>query len=215
MKKYLSLSIALLIVAIIYTIAVINIDVAAVGPDGSSVGFSTINKKVSSTFEYNDTWYTVTKYAGILPFFLVAFYGCTGVIQLIKEKSLKRVNKKLILLGATYVVLGAIYILFEKFIVNYRPVLMEGKLEASYPSSHTLLAIVVCASSLMISKDFIKNETLRKIVDILTAILMILIVIGRIISGVHWISDIGGGIIISLCTLSFFKSAILMIEKEG
>lgn len=207
-KKFLIISVVLLILSIVYTIAVKNIDVAKIGPNDSSVGFSTINNNVHNTFNYNDTWYKITKYVGILPFFLVAFYGCTGLFQLIGEKSLKKVDKKLIWLGIVYVIVGAIYVFFEKFIINYRPVLMDGELEASYPSSHTLMAIIICGTSLMISKSFIRNDILRKIVDILTIIIMVVIVVGRIVSGVHWISDIFGGIIISLCLLSLFKTMI-------
>ena len=212
-KKFLITSIILLILSIAYTIAVKNIDIAQIGPNDSSVGFATINEKVSNTFKYNDTWYKITKYTGILPFFLVAFYGCTGLFQLINEKSLKKVDKKLWALGITYALVAIIYIFFEKFIINYRPVLMDGELEASYPSSHTLMAIVVCATSLMISKSFIKNDNLRKIVNILTAIIMLVIVVGRIISGVHWISDIIGGIIISLFLLSTFKTITSINEN--
>lgn len=214
-KKYFLISIILLILSVLYTIAVKNVDTAKIGPNGSTVGFSTLNSKVHNTFEFNQTWYKITKYAGILPFFLVAFYGCTGLFQLINEKSLKKVDKKLIALGIFYVVFAIVYLFFEKVIINYRPVLIDGKLEASYPSSHTLLAICLCGSSLVVSKYFIKKDSTRKIVNILTSLTMLVIVVGRIISGVHWISDIIGGIIISLWLLSLFYTSILAIDGEN
>ena len=210
MKKNIIITVVLFLIFVFYTAAVKKVDVAAVGPNDSSVGFSTINEEVSSTLGYNENWYKITKYVGILPFFFVAFYGFTGVLQLIKEKSLKGVDKKLLALGITYVLIGAIYVFFEKIIINYRPIIMDGELEASYPSSHTLLAIAICGTSLLISKYFIKNEKIRKIIDIFTCAIMLILVVGRTMSGVHWITDIIGGILISLFVLSFFNT---LLEK--
>ena len=210
MKKNIIITVVLFLIFVLYTVAVKNVNVGAVGPNGSSVGFSTINEKVSSTVGYNETWYKITKYVGILPFFLVAFYGFTGILQLINKKSFKGVDKKLLALGITYVLIGAIYVIFEKIIINYRPIIMDGELEASYPSSHTLLAITICGTSILISKHFIKNESLRKIIDILSCAIMLVLVVGRTMSGVHWLTDIVGGILVSLFVLSFFNT---LLEK--
>jgi len=212
-KKYLIVSILLFIIAIIYTILVKNVDLAIIGPNNSEVGFSRLNGIVHNIFNQNMTWYEITKYLGILPFLLVLYYGVIGLKQLVKEKSFFKVDKKIIALGVFYICIGITYIFFEKCIINYRPVLIDGELEASFPSSHTLLAITICGSSLMISKYYINNEKIRKIVDILSIVIMLAIVIGRIISGVHWASDIIGGIIISSFLLCSLKTAISFIEE--
>jgi undecaprenyl-diphosphatase len=91
---------------------------------------------------------------------------------------------------------------------------MEGVLEASYPSSHTMLAICVCASSLMISKYYFKNATIKQIIDIATWVVMIVLVVGRAISGVHWLSDIIGGIIISSFLVALFYESISKIRVK-
>lgn len=213
-KIYTCISIILLVISIIFTIMVKNIDVKAIGPEGSSVGFSTINQKVHDTFNYNEKWYKISKYCGMIPIMLACFYVGRGIKQLIQEKSLKKVDKRLYVLGALYILFAIVYFFFEKVIINYRPILEEGKLEASYPSSHTILAICLCGSSILISKYFIKNKTVRSILNIFTLIIMIAIVVGRILSGVHWFTDILGGIIISLCMLSIFYTVILKINKE-
>ena len=213
-RKYLFLGVFFLIISIIYTIAVKNVDVSSIGPNNSSVGFSQINSIVHNKFDFNEKWYKITKYVGFLPFLLVAFYGFTGLKQLIERKSLKKVDKKLIYLGIFYIIFVLIYILFEKVIINYRPVLLDGKLEASYPSSHTLMAVCLCVSSIIISKNFVKNELIDKILNILTGIVMVIIEFGRILSGVHWITDIIGGIIIATCLIAFLNAALLSLEKE-
>ena len=184
-------------IAVIYTLLVKYYDVAAIGPDNSKVGFAGINAVVHKMLPYNETWYKITKYLGVIPFLICAFYGLQGLIQLIKHKSLKKVDKRLIFLLLFYILMGVTYIFFEKVIINYRPVLEDGVLEASFPSSHTVLAVCICASSLLISKYYIKDTKILKIFDSLTYILMIVLVVGRLISGVHWLTDIMGGIIIS------------------
>lgn len=200
--KYLIIALVLLVISIIYTVLVKNVDVAAIGPEGSSVGFSSLNGKVHEMLPYNETFYKISKYAGILPFLLVALYGLIGILQLVKEKSLVKVDKRLYGLATFYALFAAVYIFFEKVIINYRPVILDEGLEASYPSSHTLLALCLCFSSKIVSKYFIKNDSLRKIINIGSVVLAAIIVIARIISGVHWISDILGGILIS-CTLLY------------
>jgi undecaprenyl-diphosphatase len=214
-RKCVTISIILLVIAVIYTVLVKYVDVKAIGPQGSEVGFSILNKFVHGLLPFNETFYKISKYAGLLPFGFVAAYGLHGFINLIKNKGFKKMDKKYIILGLFYIIFVAMYLFFEKIPINYRPVLVKGALEASYPSTHTLLAICLCGSSLIVSKFLIKNELLRKLADCAAWCLMVVIVIARMISGVHWLSDILGGIIISLTFLSFLKlSLIRMDEKE-
>ncbi len=207
-NKLILINVSLFIISIIYILLVKNVDVKAIGPGASEVGFSTINGFFQNAIGYNDIWYKITKYLGIIPFIIVAYYGLNGVLQLVKRKDIKKVDKKIICMGAFYVLLGITYVLFEKIIINYRPVMLEGELEASFPSSHTMLAVCICLSSLLVSKFYIKDEKIRKILDISTAILMVILVVGRLLSGVHWFSDILGGIIISLFLVSIYNTLI-------
>lgn len=214
-KKLFIIGIIFLILFVIYTVAVKNVDVSAIGPNNSEVGFSKINLNFHNVFKYDETWYKITKYAGFFPFMFVAFYGFTGLMQLIKGKSLKKVDKKLILLGVLYCIVAALYVFFEKFIINYRPVIMDGELEASYPSSHTLMAIAICGSSVIVNQFIIKERNSKVLLDIFAIMLMFVIVIGRMISGVHWISDIFGSVLISASLLSLFDAWLTKIEIEN
>lgn len=216
-KKLVYTNLILFVIVIVYTLLVKNVDTAAIGPNGSVVGFSTINGIVHNALGFNLTWYNITKYLGIVPFLIVAFYGLIGLNQLIKKKSIVKIDKKILLLGCFYVLMAITYVLFEKVIINYRPVLLDGELEASYPSSHTMLAVCICLSSLLISKKYIKNKKMLKCFDIGTIILMAVLVVGRILSGVHWFTDIIGGILISLFLVSIFLTFItstIKLKKE-
>jgi len=194
-KKLLTV-IGLFIICILYTILVKYYDTNAIGPKNTVVGFSALNALFSNLTGYNEFFYKLTEVLGILVFVLVGYYGIIGLMQLIKRKNLLKVDKRLLFLGGFYVVMLLVYVLFEHVIINYRPFLIDKELEASYPSSHTMLALCVCLSSLLISKYYF-NKKAVKIVNIITIILMFVLVIGRVLSGAHWITDIIGGIIIS------------------
>ena len=209
-NKLLIITIIMFCISIIYTILVKYIDVSMIGPESSSVGFSTMNGYVRDLIGYNEIWYKITKYLGILPFLIVAFYGLIGLKQLYERRNLFAVDTRILLLGCFYILMGVVYIFFEKVIINYRPFLQEGILEASYPSSHTVLAICICGTSMYLGKDYIKNQSLLKVFNACTLVLMILLVVGRTLSGVHWISDILGGIIISTTLVLFY----ITLEKH-
>ena len=118
-----------------------------------------------------------------------------------------------VILGIFYIITIMIYLFFEKLIINYRPALMDGKLEASYPSSHTMISIFICMSAVIVNRYLIKNNNINKRLNIIILIIMVLIVVGRIISGVHWISDILGGLLISAFLIKSFDT-ILKIRKS-
>lgn len=212
-NKLLVLTVSLFIISIIYTILVKYVDVNVVGSEKVEVGFSTLNKWFYDLNGVSDMWYHITKYLGIIPFSIVAYYGIVGLMQLIKTKSITKVDKRLIYLGIFYVLMLVVYVLFEKVIINYRPVLEDGVLEASYPSSHTMLAICICLSSLLISKYYIKKNNFKNSFNVTTILLMVILVVGRTLSGYHWLSDIIGGIIISLFLVSLFYTCIYEEEK--
>ena len=206
-KSNIWLPIILTITSIVFIFLVKNVDVKAIGPKNSSVGFSSINGFLKDLVGSNMTIYKITEVLGVIALLIVGIYGLIGIIQLIKRKSLFKVDKKIIALGCLYVVVLGMYVLFEKVVINYRPVLIDKVLEASFPSSHTMLAVCVCMSAIIMNKDYIKNKKYLKYTNICIFILMLLIVLGRFISGVHWFSDIVGGLLISATLLSYFDIA--------
>lgn len=213
-RKNIIISSSLILTAIIITILIKFVDIQAIGPNNSSVGFATINKFFVDTIGVNMIFYHITDWLGFLPIILAVSYAVIGLIQLIKRKSLKKIDKEIWILGLFYIIVVGLYIFFEKVIVNYRPVLMDGYLEASYPSSHTLMAICLCGSAIIINKKLFSN-LLSKIVNISSLVIMILTIIGRLISGVHWFSDILGGIVISSALLMTFYTIIQLMPRNN
>lgn len=212
-KKNILICVLLVLISIIYTLLVKYVDTSTIGPNGSVVGFSSLNSFVFNLTGNNMTLYKITEILGIIPILIVLMYAVIGLIQVIDRKSLK-VDKELIALGILYIIVILIYVFFEKCIINYRPVLIDGILEASYPSSHTLLSICICGSALLINKYLFNNKKIYKYINIISIISMVLIVIGRLLSGVHWASDIIGSIIISITLLKILETYYLSIKKE-
>lgn len=196
-QKTLSTAICTLAVFVLWTIAIQFIDVKAIGPENSSVGFATLNQFAHKLTGVNMSLYTVTDWLGLVPLGFAMGFALVGLIQLIKRKHILKVDFSILALGGFYIAVFAIYIFFELFVVNYRPILINGILEASYPSSTTMLVMCIMPTAIMQFNNRIKNETLKKLISVASIAFILFMVIGRILSGVHWITDIIGGAMLS------------------
>lgn len=143
------LSIGFLSAFIIWTIALTIFDVSAIGPNHSKVGFSRLNEFIRELVGVNFTLYAITDWLGLVPIGVTLGFAVLGLIQLVKRKSILKVDKNLLILGTFYIVVIGVYLLFEKVVINFRPVLINGYLEASYPSSTTILVTCVMPTSIM------------------------------------------------------------------
>ena len=202
----------------ILTIALVKcVDIAAVGPAGTSVGLSHLNKAVHDLIGVHMFWYQVTNLLGFWAILCGAVFACIGLKQLIERKSLKQVDAKILALGGLFVLLGIIYVLFEKVVINCRPVLMEGETvpEASFPSSHTVLAFVIFGAMAMMLKDYLKDKRLVSMLQNACLVLILVSVVGRLISGVHWFTDILGGIFLSYALLMVFSGVLEKLDAQN
>ena len=190
------------------------IDVQNIGPQNSEIGFATINEFFKNIIGVNEIWYDITELLGLLPIVTVLGFGIFGLIQFIKGKSLKKVDKDLIVLAIFYVVVVAIYIFYEIVVINYRPILIEGELEPSFPSSHILLAIGIMGTAIMKFQYRIKNKVLKVSAISISSLIILCTVVGRARSGVHWFTDILGGILISVALVLFYGAIIERIKKK-
>ncbi|MBQ2378521.1 MAG: phosphatase PAP2 family protein [Clostridia bacterium] len=196
-KKKLRIAIALLVSFALWTALVSLADVQAIGPEGSVVGFATLNGLVHKLTGVNWLLYTVTDWLGLVPVAVALGFAVLGLAQLISRKSLWRVDRSILALGIFYVVVIVAYLFFEAVVINYRPVLIDGRLEASYPSSTTLLVMCVMPTAAIQLNARIKNNLLRRIATISIVAFTAFMVMGRLVSGVHWVTDIVGGALLS------------------
>lgn len=193
----------------VWTALVVSVDVSPVGVGGTDVGFATVNTRFHTLTGVNMTLYTVTDWLGLVPLLVCAAFGLLGLVQLVKRKSIRRVDSDLVLLGVYYVAVISFYLLFEAIPINYRPILIGGVAEASYPSSTTLLVLSVMPTLAFQVKRRLSRAALAKIITAATALFSAFMVAGRLISGVHWLTDIVGAIFLSAGLFCAYKGVVL------
>ncbi len=186
------------------------VDVAPIGAQGTSIGLSHLNQFVFDLFGVNIFWYNITDWLGVAAVLTGFVFAVTGLVQLIKRRSLLKVDREILALGGLYIVVIGLYLFFENVIVNYRPIIMPDNTspEASFPSSHTMLVCVIMGSAAMLINRYIRNKPLNRILRALCFVIIGVTVVGRLIAGVHWFTDILGGILISVTLLSLYEEVI-------
>jgi len=195
---------------IMWTLAVVSVDVKSVGVNGTSVGFATLNTWFHNLTGVNMTLYNITDWAGLVPIFICMFFGLVGLVQLIKRKSLLKVDLDIIALGIYYIIVISSYIIFEMIPINYRPILINGFLECSYPSSTTLLVLSVMPTVIFQSNKRLQNPKIKKTTMFITIVFSLFMVIGRLVSGVHWLTDIIGSCFLSAGLFYIYKAVVLL-----
>ena len=207
-RKSFIVSICLLTAFVLWTVAISFVDVRAIGPQGSSVGFAGINGYVHNLTGVHFSLYNITDWLGLVPIFVCMGFGILGLVQWIKRKSIRKVDYDIFVLGGFYIVTIAAYLFFENVVINYRPVLIGGILEASYPSSTTMLVMCVMPTAVMQFNSRIRNKLLRNIVAATLVAFIAFMVIGRLLSGVHWLTDIVGGALLSTGLVLMYRAIV-------
>jgi undecaprenyl-diphosphatase len=196
-KKKLSASLLFLFAFIVWTLLVSFVDVQPIGPRDSCVGFATVNGFFHNLTGVNMTLYSITDWLGLVPIFVALSFAILGLVQWIKRKSILEVDRGILLLGVYYIVVIFFYVLFEYVVINYRPVLINDFLEASYPSSTTLLVLTVMPAAIIQLTARIKAVRTKICIRAFIIAFIVFMVLGRLISGVHWLTDILGGALLS------------------
>ena len=207
-RKNFIASMCLLAAFVMWTLAICFVDVRAIGPKGSCVGFAVINDFVHTLMGVHLSLYNITDWLGLIPIFVCMGFGILGLVQWIKRKSICKVDYDILVLGGFYTVTIAVYLFFESVVINYRPVLINGFLEASYPSSTTMLVMCVMPTAIMQLESRIKNKVLCNIIVVTIIVFTAFMVIGRLISGVHWFTDIVGGALLSAGLVTMYRAVI-------
>lgn len=193
----------------IFTVLVSAFDVQPIGPEGSEVGFAVINRIVHQQTGVNMLWYHITEWLGVSAVLFAFGFALLGLYQLVAGKSFRKVDRSVLSLGAVYILLMIFYLSFEWVVINYRPVLMEGVLEASYPSSHIMLVVCVMATTSKAVHILSPNRRwLCRVTDIFCALTAAITVAGRLLSGVHWFTDIVGGLLLASALIMLYLALV-------
>lgn len=206
--------ILLLVLFVLWTLAVRTVDVGPAGETATAVGFAALNGRFHELTGVHMSLYDLTDLLSVIPLGVCALFGLMGAVQLIRRKSLRKVDRDILLLGIYYVAVIGAFFLFEIFPVNYRPVFIEGELEASYPSSTTLLVLSVMPTLMFQADRRCGSVGLKWAVRIFTVLFSAFMVVSRLVCGVHWLTDIVGGLILSAGLFLLYKAAVRIFEEK-
>ena len=192
----------------LFTLLLTCVDVQPIGPQGSAVGFATVNGWAFQLLGVHLLWYHLTDWLGVAAIAIAFGFAVVGLYQWVKRKSLRKVDRHILVLGGFYLLVIACYLFFEKVVINCRPILMDGNLEASYPSSHTMIVVSIMATASMVFRALCpQKKGWCLAVDIFAAVVIAVTVMGRLIAGVHWLTDIVGGLLLSAALVATYWAA--------
>ena len=215
-RKGLAAGAALVLAFILWTVLIQCVDVRPVGQNGTNVGFAALNTWFHRLTGVHMALYTVTDWLGLVPIAVCVGFGVLGLLQWIKRKSLAKVDADILLLGGYYILVILGYLIFEMIPINYRPIPIDGAMEASYPSSTTLLVLSVMPTLVFQVNERAGSVTVKRVTAVLSVLFSLFMVLGRLTAGVHWLTDIVGAVLLSTGLYLLYRSAVLVIrEKRG
>ena len=216
-KKKVSLVICILLVLALggLILALKMVDVQAAGPLDSQIGLAGINTRFRDLIGQNALMHVLADMLLYTSFAVVLCFGLDGLIQLISGRSLKNVDKGLLFLVPIYLLMAVFYVAFEKYIINYRPILEDGVLEASFPSSHVLMIVTILGTAALELKHLVGNRAGRGLLQFLC----ILGCIGGIavvsLHGRHWLTDVAGGVLCAGILISLYAYFTADLDQEN
>ena len=213
-KRTLAAGICLLAAFILLTVFIMNVDVKPSGQSGADVGLSTLNEWFFGLTGVHMTVYTITDWLGLVPIAVCICFAVLGLSQLIRRRSLKKVDADILLLGAYYIVVILGYLVFEMIPINCRPILINGAKEASYPSSTTVLVLSVMPTLVFQINRRSRSADFKAAVCIFAVLFSAFMVIGRLTAGVHWLTDIVGGVLLSAGLYLLYRSAVMLTDRK-
>ncbi len=213
-KKGIAAGAALVLAFILWTILIQCVDVQPVGQNGTDIGFAALNTWFHQLTGVHMAIYTITDWLGLVPILVCVCFGVLGLIQLIQRKSLMKVDADILLLGVYYILVILGYLIFEMIHINYRPIPIEGVMEASYPSSTTLLVLSVMPTLMFQVNRRSSSPAVRTVTAAFVVLFSAFMVIGRLVAGVHWLTDIVGGVLLSAGLYLVYRSSVMLTERK-
>ena len=214
-KRKLLLGMTLLVAFVIWTALILTVDVQPWGQNGTNIGFAILNCWFHQLTGVHMGIYVITDWLGLVPIFVCMLFGCIGFVQLLRRRSLFKVDYDILILGMYYIVVILGYLVFEMIPINYRPILIEGVMEVSYPSSTTLLVLSVMPTVIEQTGRRVQNAVVQRAIRIVVILFSSFMVIGRLISGVHWATDIVGGVFLSAGLFFIYEAFVLMGKDKN
>lgn len=206
-----------MIACVLFTIFAMTFDKKPIAPDGSPVGFGSINDFFFSIFGAHKVADVISDIFSVLSIAVALFFTILGLIQLIKRKNIFKVDMTVICMGIVYAITIALYILFILCPVNMAPYLEDGEATASFPSSHTMTIVAIFLTAAAWVGRKVKNARSAEIITYVLYGSSAVLVIFRLFSGAHWFTDIVGGVIYAFMLSSLYSTllSLFCVKKKN
>ena len=214
-KKGIRIAAVLILLFVLWTVLIQCVDVQPVGQNGTDIGFAAVNTWFHQLTGVNLGLYTVTDWLGLVPIAVCIGFGLLGLTQWIRRRSIRKVDPDILLLGGAYILAILGYLIFEMIPINYRPIPIDGHMEASYPSSTTLLVLSVMPTLVFQVNRRAKRKQLIQATAVAVGLFSAFMVIGRLISGVHWLTDILGAVLLGAGLYILYRSCVLLADQRS
>lgn len=157
-------------------------------------------------------WEKITDIILIAALALLGVFAILGLTEWIRRKSLKKVDRELLAMLPSLVLMAATYFIFDKLLIlNTRP---NGSGEPSFPSSHTMATTTIFLMAIIALPKYVKNQPLRIVLDAVMLILIALVSVGRVAANMHWASDVIAALIFSVIFAALYLLILKLKKKE-
>lgn len=202
-------AVAMLLLFAALVACLLTLDQQPIAADGSMVGLGSANLAFHNLTGVNWTLYDITEYGGYVAIASMFVFFVIGLVQLIRGRGFKGVDKAIYFIAIAYVVMLVLYVGFDKIALNWRPVLVDGELEPSFPSSHSFLAVGTMGCAITWARHRLASAPARTAVTVICTLIALVVVVGRLLCGVHWLTDIVGGVVLGLALVFAYRYLVL------
>ena len=158
-------------------------------------------------------WDQITDIILYASFAVLAAFLIIGIYQLFTRKSFKKIDKALRWMLLPLALMVLTYLLFDKVLppITTRP---NGSGEPSFPSTHVMVVATILFLAMMELPRYVKSKVARIILEIVMVVLLSLTCTGRIISEMHSLIDVIGGLIFAFIFTEIYYQIVHPRKKK-
>lgn len=157
-------------------------------------------------------WARITDIILISSILSLSVFAILGLCQLFSRKSIKKVDRSLLAMFIPLILMAVAYFVFNHFLIwNVRP---NGSGEASFPSSHVMVVSTIFFCIALILPQYIHSKLACASLNLLMLLLIVFTAIGRVVSNMHWMSDVFGALAFS-AIFAFVYFLIIRRKKHA
>ena len=210
-KRWWWVAVACTVIFILFTIMVTALDGQTV--DGHRLGLATMNGWWRDLVGVNAAWRVVSDVVAVGTVFGAVGLLIVQIVAVVRGRGLRPVVRDWWGVDLVLISLGICYGLFQIVVINYRPLLMHGVAEASYPSSHVLLFATVWPLLILTLWRMTKRRWVRVTVMVVGMMVMLAGIVARALSGYHWLSDLVGGVLLGVTLVAWYLALQYNLPK--